>query len=239
MEYKHLPVYLNNLRAVTEEYAMAHTEELLKAVNRGNEAIFVQNNEDMAILVPYWWYMQNFGNNVQMIVEHLFEECREQNATNSMINLGIADGYLSHVSRMVGQEIRESLLDKMVGHPHAAQWQEMLDRWAGKWKENTARELWLVMAKFAGDRKIYLLYQNGATRLLDGRTLIGRGLKAQDLDDESVFCDRITMTSGALLWMSEEDRIMWAVSSDELLELSTPVDPDKAKDIWKPQRIKR
>lgn len=239
MEYKHLSVYLRNLRAVTEEYAKEHTEELLKAVNRGNEAVFVQNDEDMAILVPYWWYMQNFGNNVQMIVEYLFEECREQNATDSMINLGIADGYLSHVSRMVGQEIRESLMDKMNGHPYAVQWQEMLDRWAGKWKENTAKELWLVMAKFAGDRKIYLLYQNGATRLLDGRTLIGHGLKAVDLEDESVFCDRITMTSGALLWMSEEDRIMWAVSSDELLELSIPVAPDEAKEIWKPQRVKR
>lgn len=239
MKNKYLPVHLNNLRTVTEEYATGHMEELLKSVNQNNEAAFVRNEEDMAVLVPYWWYLSNFGNDVQKIVEYLFEESREQSFTNAMVNLGIVDGYLSHVSRIVGKDISEALMERMEGHPHASQWQALLELWAGRWKENTAPELWLVMAKFAGDRKIYLLYQNGATRLLDGRDLIGRGLKAEDLEDESVFCNRITMTSGALLWMSEEDQIMWAVSSDELLELSTPVDPDKAKVIWEPLRVKR
>ena len=95
------------------------------------------------------------------------------------------------------------------------------------------------MAKFAGNRQIYLLYQNGSTRLLDGRKLIGRGLSEADLADESVFYSRITMTSGALLWMSEENQIMWAVSSDELLELSSPVDPGKALSIWETIRVAR
>lgn len=47
------------------------------------------------------------------------------------------------------------------------------------------------------------------------------------------------MTSGALLWMSEENQIMCAVSSDELLELSVPVDPSKALSIWGTIRVAR
>lgn len=239
MNNKYLPVHLSNLRTVTEDYATEHMTDLLKSVNQHNEAAFVRNEEDMAVLVPYWWYMAHFGNDVQKIVEFLFEESREQSLANAMVNLGIVDGYLSHVSRIVGKDISEALMERMEGHPHSAQWQALLDFWAERWKQNTAPELWLVMAKFAGDRKIYLLYQNGATRLLDGQDLIGRGLTEADLADESVFCSRITMTSGALLWMSEEDQIMWAVSSDELLELSTPVDPSKAVGIWEPIRVKR
>ena len=239
MKNNNLPVHLSKLRTVTEDYAAEHMEELLKNVNQNDEAAFVRNEEDMAVLVPYWWYMANFGSDVQKIVEYLFEESREQSLTNAMVNLSIADGYLSHVSRIVGKDISEALMERMEGHPHAAQWQALLELWADRWQENNAPELWLVMAKFAGDRKIYLLYQNGVTRLLDGRNLIGHGLTEADLADESVFCSRITMTSGALLWMSEEDQIMWAVSSDELLELSTPVDPDKAKTIWEPIRVKR
>lgn len=239
MNNKYLPVHLSNLRTVTEDYATEHMEELLKNVNQNNEAAFVWNEEDMAVLVPYWWYMANFGNNVQKTVEFLFEESREQSLANATANLGIVDGYMSHVSRIVGKDISEALMDRMEGHPHAAQWQALLELWASRWKENDAPELWLVMAKFAGNRQIYLLYQNGATRLLDGQDLIGHGLTEADLADESVFCSRITMTSGALLWMSEEDQIMWAVSSDVLLELSTPVDPDKVKTIWEPIRVKR
>ena len=235
MKNNYLPVHLSKLRTVTEDYATEHMEELLKNVNQNNEAAFVQNEEDMAVLVPYWWYMTNFGSDVQKIVEYLFEESREQSLNNAMVNLGIVDGYLSHVSRIVGKDISEALMERMEGHPHASKWKALLELWAGRWKENTG----LVMAKFAGNRQIYLLYQNGATRLLDGRNLIGHGLKAEDLQDESVFYSRITMTSGALLWMSAEDQIMWAVSSDELLELSTPVDPDKAKAIWEPLRVKR
>lgn len=239
MEHTPFPIHLNNQRTVTAEYVMAHTDELLKAVNRSNEAIFVRNNEDLAVLVPYWWYMNNFGTNVPMIVDYLFEECRKPGMKNTAVNLAIADGYFSHVSRIVGQEIRQSLLKKMEGHAHAEQWQELLDRWSRKWQENDAEELWLVMAKFTEDRQLYLLYQNGTTRLLDGRKLIGRGLKAEDLNDESVFYDRLTITSGALLWLSEEERIQCAVSSDELLELSIPVDPDKAKPIWDFQQIRK
>ncbi len=239
MKNNYLPVHLSKLRTVTEDYAAVHMEELLKSVNQNDEAAFVRNEEDMAVLVPYWWYLSNFGNDVQKIVEYLFEESREQSATHAMVNLGIVDGYLSHVSRIVGKDIAEVLTERMEGHPHASQWQALLELWADRWKENTAPELWIVMAKFAGNRQIYLLYQNGATRLLDGRDLIGRGLTEADLEDESVFCSRITMTSGALLWVSEGDQIIWAVSSDELLELSAPVDPSKAAGIWEPIRVKR
>ena len=239
MKNNNLPVHLSKPRTVTEDYATEHMEELLKNVNQNDEAVFVQNSENMAVLVPYWWYLSNFGNDVQKTVEYLFEESREQNLTNAMIYLSIVDGYLSHVSRIVGKDISEALMERMEDHPHASQWQSLLELWASRWKENDAPELWLVMAKFAGNRQIYLLYQNGATRLLDGRSLIGHGLTEADLADESVFCSRITMTSGALLWMSEEDQIMWAVSSDVLLELSTPVDPSKAVGIWEPIRVKR
>jgi len=239
MKNNYLPVHLSKLRTVTEDYAAEHMEDLLKNVNQNDEAVFVQNGENMAVLVPYWWYLSNFGNDVQKVITYLFEESREQSLTNAMVNLSIADGYLSHVSRIVGKDISEALMERMEGHPHAAQWKDLLELWAGRWKENTAPELLMVMAKFAGNRQLYLLYQNGSTRLLDGRNLIGHGLKTEDLEDESVFYSRITMTSGALLWMSEEDQIMWAVSSDELLELSTPVDPDKAKAIWEPIRVKR
>ena len=238
MKQKQFPVHLSRQRTVTAEHLIAQTGELLKAVNRDNEAIFVRNDEDFAVLVPYWWYMNNHGSNVQMIVEYLFEECRNQSSENADFNLTIANGYFSHVSRLIGHEIRTALMEKMEGHAHAKQWQDLLDGWTRKWKENNTPELWLVMAKFAGDCKLYLLYQNGTTRLMDGRQLIGRGLKADDLEDEGAFYSRLSMTSGALLWNSEEGQIQLAVSSDELLELSTPVDPGEANTIWNPQRIR-
>lgn len=239
MEYKPFPTYLNNPRTVTTEYAVTHPDELLKAVNQNNDAIFIRNDNDLAVLVPYWWYMNNFGSNVQRIVERLFKECRTKDIVTAKINLDIAHGYLSHVNQITGQEIQRSLMAKMDGHPYAQQWMDLLDRWSKSWQENHAKELWLVMAKYASDRKIYLLYQNGTTRVLDGRSLIGKGLKEADLRCDSTFYDQITMTSGALLWTSETGRIQRIASAEDLLELSTPVDPLQARSVWDTPQIRR
>lgn len=239
MKKYNMPDKLDELRTVPEGYAAAHMPEMLQAVSRDNMAFFIANGKNMAVMVPYWWYAANFGNDVRKTVENLFEDSRDLSSDHAMVSLAIVDGYLSRVSRIIGKEIAEMLMERMADHPHAAKWTALLELWEERWRKDTAPELWVVMAKFAGNRQIYLLYQNGATRLLDGRKLIGRGLSEADLADESVFYSRITMTSGALLWMSEENQIMWAVSSDEMLELSTPVDPSKALSIWETIRVAR
>ena len=132
MEYKPFPTHLNDPRTVTTEYAVTHPDELLKAVNQNNDAIFIRNDNDLAVLVPCWWYMNNFGSNVQRIVERLFKECRTKDIVTAKINLDIAHGFLSHVNQITGQEIQRSLMAKMDGshslpdcwksvHPHALQ----------------------------------------------------------------------------------------------------------------------
>lgn len=239
MDHTSFPTHLYDQRAVTAEYAMIHTDELINAVSKKNEAIFIRNDENLAVLVPYWWYMNNFGFNVRKIVELLFEECRKQDIVSAKINLDIAHGYLSHVNCLNVQEIQQCLMEKMDGHPYAQLWTDLLDRWSNSWEENHTKERWLVRTKFAGDRKIYLQYQNGTTRLLDGHQLIGKGLNEEDLTDDPTFYSRVTMTSGALLWISNTGRIQRVASSDELLELSTPVDPLQAWTIWNSQRIPR
>lgn len=230
MNYEYLPISVEGLLTVTVEYAQEHTEELLEQVNRENIAIVIRDTKGAVMLVPYWWHCLAFGTDPKRILEVLFEESKWADDTEILKITGIAQGYINLTSPDAARVILEELLPQMDAHPHAAHWHSVLDKLAKRW--DIPHEPKVLFCAFAGDRKVYLLFTDGQTRLVDMRAFVGRGLGEADLRDEEHFRDCLSMVSESLVWMEVAGTVRAAFSSEELLQASEPVEEAVAKDVW-------
>lgn len=230
MNHEYLPISVEGLLTVTVEYAQEHTEELLERVNRENITIIIRDAKGAVMMVPYWWHCLAFGTDPKRIMETLFEESKWADDAEILKITGIAQGYINLTSPDVAREILDELLPQVDAHPHASHWRGVLDKLAKHW--DISHEPKVLFCAFAEDRKVYLLFTDGQTRLVDMRAFIGRGLEEDDLRDEEHFRDCLSMVSEALVWMEVAGTVRAAFSSEELLQASEPVEEVFAKDIW-------
>lgn len=230
MEYEYLPIFVEGLLTVTVEYAQEHTVELLERVNRENITIIIRDAKGAVMLVPYWWHCLAFGTDPKRILEVLFEESKWADDTEILKITGIAQGYINLTSPDVAQNILEELLPQVDAHPHASHWHSVLDKLAKSW--DIPHEPKVLFCAFTGDRKVYLLFTDGQTRLVDMRAFIGRGLEEADLRDEAHFRNCLTVVTEALVWMEAAGTVRATFSSEELLQANEPVEEAVAREIW-------
>lgn len=230
MNHEYLPISVEGLLNVTAEYAQEHTVELLERVNRENIAIMIRDAKGAVMMVPYWWHCLAFGTDPKRILEVLFEESKWADDTEILKITGIAQGYINLTNQESAHEILEELIPQVSTHPHATHWRNVLDKLAKYW--NISHEPKVLFCAFAEDRKVYLLFTDGQTRLVDMRAFIGRGLEEADLQDEAHFRNCLTVVTEALAWMEVAGTVDATFSSEELLQASASVEKAVAKDIW-------
>lgn len=224
-------LYLENILTVSLESALEHADGLLERVNRENVAFIIRDEGSTVVLVPYWWHAIAVGPDPKQIMEILFGESKFAVDAEILKIEGIALGYIKLTTPETAQEILDTLLPQVADHPYANHWHRLLDKLSVYWNEEHQPEL--VMARFDGDRRVYLLFTDGRTRLVDMRRFIGRGLTGADLWDEEYFRDCLTLVTGALIWMEVAGEVQATFSSEELLRESDPVEGEWIRELWR------
>lgn len=225
-----LCVSLDEIVTVDSEYAQKHLEELMDRVCREDIAILVRDHNGSVVLAPYWWYHLFFGLDPKQVIRNLVEESRVVDAVKVLKYFVVANGYIQLSTPASAQELLQELMPLVKDHPHSACWTRMLDRLSTYWDSDHSPKL--ISAAFAGDRKVYLLFTDSVTRLVDMRRFIGRGLKEADLETEESFRDGLTLVTEALVWMPVAGEKQAVFFSEDLLRESEPVDVEKAAGIW-------
>lgn len=225
-----LSVSLDEIVTVDSEYAQEHLEELMDRICREDIAILVRDHKGSVVLAPYWWYHLCFGLDPKQVIKDLVEESRFVDTVKVLKHFVVANGYIQLTTPASAQELLQELTPMVKGHPHAACWNRMLDRLAAYW--NTDHSPKLISAAFAGDRKVYLLFTDRVTRLVDMRRFIGNGLEEADLETEEGFRDGLTLVTEALVWMPAAGEKQAIFFSEDLLRESEPVDEETAQKVW-------
>lgn len=215
---------------VDSEYAQEHLEELMDRVCREDIAILVREHKGSLVLAPYWWYHLCFGLDPKMVIRKLVEESRFVDTTKVLEYFVMVNGYIQLTTPASAQELLQELTPLVEGHPHSACWNRMLDQLATYWDSNHSPKL--ISAAYAGDRKVYLLFTDRVTRIVDMRRFIGRGLKEADIETEESFRDGLTLVTEALVWMPAAGEQQAVFLSEDLLRESEPVDEETAADLW-------
>lgn len=228
--YGRLVTYLDKIMSVSAAYAQKHFDELAERVCRENIAIIVQDEDGSVVMAPYWWYQLSFGLDPKDVITTLFKQSRFIGSTEILKFIVVANGYINMTTPDSAQELLSELLPLLERHPHSVHWSKLLDKLATYWDEDHRPRL--IIAAFGEDRKVYLLFTDGKTRVVDMRKFIGHGLEEADLEDEEYFRDSLTLVTEALAWMPVAGEMKVVFFSEGLLRESEPVDDEIAKEIW-------
>ncbi len=221
---------LDEIVTVDSEYAQEHFEALMDRVCHEDIAILVRDHKGSVVLAPYWWYHLCFGLDPKQVIKDLVEESRFVDAVKVLKYFVVANGYIQLTTPASAQELLQDLMPLMKDHPHSNYWGRMLDRLANYWDSDHSPKL--ISAAFAGDRKVYLLFTDRVTRIVDMRRFIGRGLMEADLETEEGFRDGVTLVTEALAWMPVAGEQQAVFLSEDLLREREPVDEETAAALW-------
>lgn len=226
---------LTALVRITTEYAEENFDQLMELTCTENYAFIIEDEKGSVVLLPYWWHQKSLGIDPREVIERLFEESKTADFAEIVRYMTVVHGYIRLTTPVTAQEIVRELTPLLKEHPHAKWWEPMLGKLDAFWKQDYVS--CLVAAAHAGDRKIYLRFSDGQTRLLDMRRLIGRGIDATDLESEERFQFCLSMVTDALKWQPPESDLWTVFFAEDLIPVSELVEDEAVKDIWKADPI--
>lgn len=196
-----LPIHTDQVLFMREQQVCSQFEEIINQLNCENVSVLFWGIDQTVALSPYWWYIPVLGNDPMEAIGFLFEVSKLENEDMAMKYIGVALGFIRMTPRESAQHILDQYLPQVNEHPYANHWRRVLDKLAAYWDTDHSPEL--VMAGFAGERDVCLLFTDGSNRIVNMQSFLGRGLTEEDLRDEQYFREHLTLGTGALIWECE------------------------------------
>lgn len=224
---------------VETEPALAHSQRLCELINTESVGVLImQGDERPYFLAPYWWNGICMGSDARKAIEELFEGSKSCQGLDILTYLIVAQGYIRQTTPESAKACWWNLLLPLEFHPHEKHWNWLLEELRTYWDQDHPPKL--VTAAFAEDRKMYLYFTDGSIRLVDLQGMVRSNTEPDAFTDEEFFRFCMTLGNEALVWLDYDDLTETVFSSEQLWEISQPVDglnPEKVFPSYKPDVI--